>query len=165
MTAPLPQLLAAYSPEFPCLLEGAANYRPLLAKTFEGDEVKQYIELRTPQYRDYDERDEPRVTARSATVRGVPGCPTRRSRSVRNRSTTAPTATRTRRRASRRFAAHVAGLRGGDGQPCPAGTPASEAEQAVINAMLAGETGRAVDSYGSLGSLLYGPVVRGGDGS
>ena len=45
------------------------------------------------------------------------------------------------------------------------GYAGTEAEQDVINAMLAGEPGRAADSYGSLGSLLYGPVVRGGDGS
>ncbi len=45
------------------------------------------------------------------------------------------------------------------------GYAGSEAEKAVINAILAGQTGRSADGYGSLGSLLYGPVVRGGDGS
>ena len=45
------------------------------------------------------------------------------------------------------------------------GYAGTDAEKAIINALLAGETGRAADSYGALGSLLYGPVVRGGDGS
>ena len=44
------------------------------------------------------------------------------------------------------------------------GYAGTAAEQAIINALLAGDSGRAADSYGSLGSLLYGPVVRGGDG-
>jgi phospholipid/cholesterol/gamma-HCH transport system substrate-binding protein len=32
----------------------------------------------------------------------------------------------------------------------------------VVNAMLAGESGHDPSSYGSLGTLLYGPVVREG---
>ncbi len=35
-------------------------------------------------------------------------------------------------------------------------------EQQVVNALLSEESGRPADDYGSLGSLLYGPVVRGG---
>ena len=42
------------------------------------------------------------------------------------------------------------------------GYAGTEAEKAIVNALLAGETGRAASSYGALGSLLYGPVVRGG---
>ena len=53
-------LLAEYSPEFPCLIKGAANYAPILSKTFEGDWVKQYIEFFNPQWRAFDERDTPR---------------------------------------------------------------------------------------------------------
>ncbi|WP_278256016.1 MCE family protein [Nocardioides convexus] len=59
VTAPVIGLLAKYSPEFPCLIRGAANYEPILSKTFEGDVVKQYIEIGAPQYRVYDERDLP----------------------------------------------------------------------------------------------------------
>lgn len=39
-----------------------------------------------------------------------------------------------------------------------AGTPG---DQQVLNALLAGRSGRDAGAYGSLGSLLYGPVVRG----
>ncbi len=59
VTEPILKLLATYSPEFPCLLDGLATYRPKLSKTFEGDKVKQYIQVPAPQYRVYDERDRP----------------------------------------------------------------------------------------------------------
>jgi phospholipid/cholesterol/gamma-HCH transport system substrate-binding protein len=39
-----------------------------------------------------------------------------------------------------------------------AGTPG---DQAIVNAILAGRTGRPADSYGALGPLMYGAVVRG----
>ncbi|MDP2774650.1 MAG: hypothetical protein Q8O61_13945, partial [Nocardioides sp.] len=51
----------------------------------------------------------------------------------------------------------------GFGAGMSSGYAGSEAEQAIVNAMLAGESGKPVDSYGSLGSLLYGPVLQGGD--
>ncbi len=34
-------------------------------------------------------------------------------------------------------------------------------DQQVLNALLAGRSGRDARTYGALGSLLYGPVVRG----
>jgi phospholipid/cholesterol/gamma-HCH transport system substrate-binding protein len=36
----------------------------------------------------------------------------------------------------------------------------TRAEQHLLNAMLAQRTGASPDRYGSLGSLLYGPLVR-----
>jgi phospholipid/cholesterol/gamma-HCH transport system substrate-binding protein len=53
----------------------------------------------------------------------------------------------------------------GLGDANASGYAGTEAEKSIINALLAGETGRAADTYGALGSLLYGPVVRGGDAS
>ncbi len=44
------------------------------------------------------------------------------------------------------------------------GYAGTEGEQQVVNALLSGESGRPADDYGSLGSLLFGPVVRGGEG-
>jgi phospholipid/cholesterol/gamma-HCH transport system substrate-binding protein len=41
----------------------------------------------------------------------------------------------------------------------PAGT---DGDKEVVNALLASRSGRTADSYGALGSLLYGPVVRQG---
>ena len=45
------------------------------------------------------------------------------------------------------------------------GFAGSPADQAILNALLATESGRAADSYGALGAIVYGPVVRGGDRS
>src|SRR3954447_5198373 len=59
VTEPVLRLLAVYSPEFPCLIEGAAKYAPRLAKTFEGNQVKQYIEFGTAQYDAYGPQDRP----------------------------------------------------------------------------------------------------------
>ncbi|MDN5746403.1 MAG: MCE family protein, partial [Nocardioidaceae bacterium] len=59
VTEPVVALLAEYSPEFPCLIRGAANYEPILSKTFSGNVVKQYIEFFQPQKRHYDKRDLP----------------------------------------------------------------------------------------------------------
>jgi phospholipid/cholesterol/gamma-HCH transport system substrate-binding protein len=42
------------------------------------------------------------------------------------------------------------------------GYAGTDADRAVINALLASRTGRPVDSYRSLPSLMYGPLVRDG---
>ena len=53
VTEPVLKLLAVYSPEFPCLIEGAAKYAPRLAKTFEGNQIKRGILRDFPtRYRD-----------------------------------------------------------------------------------------------------------------
>jgi phospholipid/cholesterol/gamma-HCH transport system substrate-binding protein len=158
VTEPLLKLLAVYSPEFPCLLKGAARYEPILSRTFEGNEIKQFIEFGTNQYRAYTADDlpeygevghgpwcqglpDPKIPAdpidldegvEAYDVSPVPGV---------GRSATGTSSSMT------------------------SGFAGSAADQAIINALLAGETGRAAESYGALGSLIYGPVVRGGDSS
>jgi phospholipid/cholesterol/gamma-HCH transport system substrate-binding protein len=42
------------------------------------------------------------------------------------------------------------------------GLAGSPADQEIINALLADRSGHSVDTYGALGPLMYGPVVRGG---
>jgi phospholipid/cholesterol/gamma-HCH transport system substrate-binding protein len=165
VTAPILKLLAAYSPEFPCLIEGAADYKPLLAKTFEGNEVKQYIELFTPQYEAYGPDDIPEYgeIGHGPWCAGLPNPAIPAGPNSFDDGTdidedpptnVIPGSART-----------SPGFDGGATQSMSSGYAGSEAEKAVINAMLAGQTGRTADGYGSLGSLLYGPVVRGGDGS
>ena len=158
VTEPVLKLLAVYSPEFPCLIKGAAKYAPRLAKTFEGNQVKQYIEFGTAQYDAYHRRrpaalrrgrarplvrrpPEPRGPGRPAGVRGGHG------------HRRAPADQRRAHLHQRGCPAHHQRLR------------RHRRREGDLNALLAGQTGRAADSYGSLGSLLYGPVVRGGDGS
>jgi phospholipid/cholesterol/gamma-HCH transport system substrate-binding protein len=50
----------------------------------------------------------------------------------------------------------------GFGPGMSSGYAGTAGDRAVLNALLADASGRPADSYGSLGSLLYGPVVRGG---
>ena len=72
---PILSLLDKYSPEYNCLLRGIAAYKPILAKTFEGGLVKQYIEFPTTQRRGYDQRDLPGVR-RHAAARAATACRT-----------------------------------------------------------------------------------------
>ncbi|MET0999283.1 MAG: MCE family protein [Marmoricola sp.] len=56
---PLLRLLDTYSPEFPCLLKGAARYAGRLNEIFSGGRVRQSMSLAATQRRPYDERDLP----------------------------------------------------------------------------------------------------------
>jgi phospholipid/cholesterol/gamma-HCH transport system substrate-binding protein len=59
LSVPFLEVLDKYSQEYDCLLRGIAAYKPVLAKTFEGGRVKQFIEFPTTQVRGYDQRDIP----------------------------------------------------------------------------------------------------------
>ena len=148
VTEPMLRLLAVYSPELPCLLRGAARYAPRLARTFEGNQVKQYIEFGTAQYRAYDERDRPEYgeVGHGPWCLGLPNPPVP--------------------------APPIALDDGSDLDSNPPTSPlpglgrvgtdysGSAGEQQILNALLAQRSGLAADSYGSLGSLMYGPLVR-----
>lgn len=76
LSVPTLALLDKYSPEYDCLLRGIARYKPILAKTFEGGEVKQYIEFPTTQHRAYDQRDLPEYRdTRGPRCYGMPNNP------------------------------------------------------------------------------------------
>lgn len=157
VTAPVIDLLAEYSPEFPCLIRGAANYAPILSKTFEGNVVKQYIEFFQPQFRPYDERDLPQYgeVGHGPWCAGLPDFkipgtphPLDQGSDIDELGGFSPLP-----------------LQGLLGRPnaIDSGYAGSAAEQSLVNAMLAGESGTDDPSaYGALGSLLYGPVVREG---
>ncbi len=154
VTEPVLKLLAMYSPEFPCLLKGAAKYAPVLAKSFGGNQVKQFLEFGTAQYEPYHADDRP-VYGEIGHGPWCSGLPNpdipigpvafKDGTDIDSNPPTSSLPTQGRSNAS--------------------GYAGTEAEKAIVNALLAGETGRAADSYGALGSLLYGPVVRGGDAS
>jgi phospholipid/cholesterol/gamma-HCH transport system substrate-binding protein len=141
VTEPMLRLLAVYSPEFPCLIKGAARYRPRLARTFEGNQIKQYIEFGTAQYRAYGE------VGHGPWCLGLPYPPVPSppialddGSDVDDHPPTSPIPG-----SANRVGVDYSG---------------SEGEQQVVNALLAQRSGRAADSYGSLGSLMYGPLVR-----
>ncbi|GAA1541952.1 MCE family protein [Nocardioides humi] len=156
VTAPVLDLLAEYSPEFPCLIRGAANYEPILSKTFEGNVVKQYIEFFQPQFRPFDERDLPTYgeVGHGPWCAGLPNFTVPGKKNPLNQGSDI----------DEKGGFSPLPLQGIIGRPSAidSGYAGSTAEQRVVNAMLAGETGQDPASYGALGSLLYGPVVREG---
>ena len=155
VTEPLLRLLAVYSPEYPCLIKGAANYRPRLAKVFRGNMIRQYFVFNAPQYRAYDRRDRPVYgeIGRGPWCLGLPTPPEpvgpQPLRDGTDQDDEPPSST----------FPNPAGLP----LPISSGLAGSEGDQAVVNAMLAARSGRSPDSYGSLGALMYGPTVRGGE--
>jgi phospholipid/cholesterol/gamma-HCH transport system substrate-binding protein len=161
VTEPVLELLAVYSPEYPCLIEGAAKYAPRLAQTFEGNQIKQYIEFGTAQYDSYHPDDRPIYgeVGHGPWCDGlpdpeVPNDPAafKQGSDIDENPPTSDLPTLISGGASR----------SAFGGSTASGYAGTDAEKAVVNALLAGETGRAADSYGAFGSLLYGPVVRGG---
>ncbi|MBM9460603.1 MCE family protein [Nocardioides sp. zg-536] len=158
VTEPVLALLAEYSPQFPCLIRGAANYEPILSKTFEGNWVKQYIELGSPQYRVFDETDLPEYgeVGHGPWCLGLPNfkvpgdpAPLDQGSDIDERGGYLPVP--------------VPGAKNPKGVGhIDSGYAGSLAEQQVINAMLADGSGRQPGAYGALGPLLYGPVVREG---
>ncbi len=152
---PVMALLAEYSPEFPCLIEGAADYAPILARTFEGNQVKQYIQvLGNAQSRVYTEKDLPEYgeVGHGPWCLGLPDNP------VKNPRLALENGTDVDENPPDSPLPHLGVLPSGD---IDTGFTGTEAEQQVINALLADRTGREAATYDSLGTLLYGPVVRG----
>jgi phospholipid/cholesterol/gamma-HCH transport system substrate-binding protein len=151
VTEPILQLLATYSPEFPCLLKGAARYRPRLASVFQGNMIRQHFVFNTPQYREYDRRDTPVYgeVGHGPWCLGLPNPPVPIGPQPLDDGTpqdnNPPQSTAPRPPFSPQ-----------------SGFAGSPADQEIINALLADRSGRSVDTYGALGPLMYGPVVRGG---
>jgi phospholipid/cholesterol/gamma-HCH transport system substrate-binding protein len=151
VSEPVLKVLAVYSPEFPCLIKGAARYAPRLARTFEGNQVKQYLELGTPQYRAYDERDRPTYgeVGHGPWCLGLPNPPVPAPPVALDQGSDLdehpPTSAVPDLLGLNRVGADYSGSAG---------------EQQIINAMLADRSGSAAQAYGALGSLLYGPLVR-----
>jgi phospholipid/cholesterol/gamma-HCH transport system substrate-binding protein len=152
VTEPVLALLHTYSPEFPCLIKGAARYAPILSKTFEGNVVKQFIEIGNAQYRHFDERDLPThgEVGHGPWCVGLPNFqvpatphPLDQGSDIDENPPTSP-------------------FPGGPDLNLTSGFAGSTGDQQVVNALLATQSGNKPDQYGALGSLLYGPVVRDG---
>lgn len=153
VTEPVLRLLAVYSPELPCLIKGAARYAPRLARTFEGDQIKQYLEVGTPQYSAYDEDDRPTY----GEVGHGPWCLGLPNPQVPIQPTPLDQGSDIDENPPTALVPDYFGLNrpGVD-------YSGTEGEQAIVNALLAAHTGESADSYGSLGALMYGPLVRQG---
>ncbi|GAB3860244.1 MCE family protein [Nocardioides maradonensis] len=153
LTVPMADLLARYSPEFPCLIKGAAAYAPILSKTFEGGWVKQFIEFFNPQYHVYRKSD----AIQFGEVGHGPWC-----LGLPNFTVPSP---------NWKLKQGIQQVQNPPSDITPlspwipsasidSGTAGTPGDRQVIDAMLADSSGHQPSSYGALGSLLYGPVVR-----
>lgn len=151
ITRPMADLLATYSPEFPCLIQGAAKFNGRLSRVFEGGRVKQFITVPTPQYRNYDESDRPVYgeVGHGPWCLGLPNVKGPQKAIGLDNGTDQDEDRPTGLAPFPLLFSGASSTMGG-----------SQAEQQVINAMLASRSGRPAGSYGALGSLLYGPAVR-----
>jgi len=157
VSEPVLALLEEYSPEFTCLLKGAANYEPILSKTFEGDWVNQHIELLNPQWRAFDERDRPRY----GEVGHGPWCAGLPKFTVPYKPTPLDQGSPLDENPPRSPVPNL-GVFQPDWLNLTSGYAGTDDDKVVVNTMLASQTGARPGDYGSLGSLLYGPVVREG---
>jgi len=152
VTAPILNLLAVYSPEFPCLLKGLDRYTDYLNDMFSGQRVKQYVELNATQREGYKPEDRPQY----GEIGHGPWCLGLPYPSV---------------------PIGPMKLKNGDDYSVDESSPlnlftngidrtsmgytGTEADQRVVSAVLAAESGNSADSYGGMSSLMYGPLIRG----
>lgn len=160
LSEPTLALLDTYAPEYPCLFKGIDRYSHNLGEIFKGDTIRQMLELGATQKSPYDENDRPVYGehGRGPLCHGLP---------------------------FPKVPADPFPLRDGsdnDSNPSqsqvPGGEPSSsrqlmqsfsvtsgfagtQAEQDVVNAVLATRTGRPADSFAPVTTLLYGPLLRG----
>ena len=156
VTEPMLALLHTYSPEFPCLLRGAAAYAPILSKTFEGNVVKQYMELGNAQFRHFDESDlmEYGEVGHGPWCLGLPDFKIPGDRVPLDNGSDIDEKPPTSMIPSFGALPDI---------DLTSGFAGSQGDQEVVNALLATRTGKQAEEYGALGSLLYGPVVRKGE--
>lgn len=153
LTEPVTRLLATYSPELPCLLVGLDKYRDRLLGIFRNGKVHQKMFLGTPQYHAYTPAEKPVFgeVGHGPWCLGLPNPaipadpqPLDDGTLQDDNPPTSPLPPQL-----------------GSNLPSSSGFAGTEGDQAIINALLAGRTGRPADDYGSLPALMYGPVVRG----
>jgi phospholipid/cholesterol/gamma-HCH transport system substrate-binding protein len=155
VTEPILALLHTYSPQFPCLIKGAAAYAPILSRTFEGNAVKQYFEFGNAQFRHFDESDfmEYGEVGHGPWCVGLPRfkvpadrVPLDNGSDIDENPPTSP----------------IPNFGALPDIDLTSGFAGTEADQEIVNALLADRSGKQPDEYGALGPLLYGPVVREG---
>lgn len=155
VTAPVMEVLAAYAPQYPCLLRGLDRYEPLLAKTFQDNRIRQYVELITPQNRPYTEEDAPTYgeVGTGPRCRGLPNPPVPSpgySLDQGSAKDENPTS-------------NVVPLLPVSGGNHTSGLAGTEGERQVVNTLLSARSGRSADRYASMPAMFYAPMLRGED--
>lgn len=151
---PVLRLLATYSPELPCLLIGLDKYRTRLLGIFRDGKVHQKMFTGTPQYHAYTPQERPVYgeVGHGPWCLGLPSPKIPADPQSLDDGTlqddNPPTSP-------------FPPLPGGRYAPTSSGFAGTTGDKAIINALMAGNSGRPADSYGSLPALMFGPVVRG----
>lgn len=160
VSRPVLALLDVYAPEYPCLIKGIDRYEERLGEIFEGDRIKQYIETGAAQDRAYDQRDRPVYgeVGHGPWCLGLPNPP------VPAPPQPLADGSDIDSRPGNSFAPG-----GEESEPdfsqssfgTSSGFAGTEAEQAVVNSLLAAQSGKPADEIPAVATLLYGPLVRG----
>jgi len=138
VSRPVLDLLAAYAPEYPCLLDGAVALEPGAEKVFATGEMHITLEIVKDQGKYVAGRDDPEYAAHDGpNCRGLP-------------SPTVPFP-----------ATSVNDGYGGDGTPVSMGIAGTAEEQDVVKPIVAEATGVRVDQVPDIAVLLWGPLLRG----
>jgi phospholipid/cholesterol/gamma-HCH transport system substrate-binding protein len=158
---PILELLARYSPMYPCLLDGLARFEPLLEEAFSTGAL--HITLETVRDRGkYVPGEEPRNLARSG-----PNCHGMPKVQRPYRGPNIPDGSRPRGEGS------LDGAGPPGGPPDPAGFSAAgrpdldlgvtggPAERSLLSALLAPTLGTAAEAVPDLSTLLFAPLARG----
>jgi phospholipid/cholesterol/gamma-HCH transport system substrate-binding protein len=160
VSRPTLALLDTYSPEYPCLIKGIAKYDKLLSATFGNGRIHQYIEFGADQDRGYEPRDRP-VYGEIGHGPWCSGLP--------NPEVPAPPITfdegtnidEQDKRGTSSLPTELQPYFTSSSFEPSSGFAGTEAEQTVVNTLLAARTGRSADEIGDVSTLLYGPLVRG----
>lgn len=153
LTEPLTDLLAVYSPQYPCLFQGMAKYDDYLNDMFSGQRVKQYAELVPTQREGFKEEDRPVYgeIGRGPRCHGLPTQPTELPPyDINNGDNGSIDKTNPLNWLSGAAFARTSNQYAG-----------TEAEQYAVNAILAARSGRPIDEYGALSAIVYAPLVKG----
>jgi phospholipid/cholesterol/gamma-HCH transport system substrate-binding protein len=138
VSRPVLSLLATYSPEYPCLLEGAVALEPAAEKVFATGQMHITLEMVKDQGKYVAGRDNPEYAAHDGpNCRGLP-------------SPAVPFP-----------GASIDDGYGGNGTPVSMGIAGTHEEQDVVNPIVAEATGVRVDQVPDIAVLLWGPLLRG----
>jgi phospholipid/cholesterol/gamma-HCH transport system substrate-binding protein len=161
VSRPTLALLDTYSPEYPCLIRGIAEYDKLLSATFDNGRIHQYIEFGADQDRGYKPKDRP-VYGESGHGPWCSGLP---DPVVPAPPITFDEGTDIDEEDKRQTSPFPQ-----EGPPSffapssfdpSSGFAGTEAEQTVVNALVTEQAGLPMDRIGDVTTLLYGPLVRG----
>ena len=149
VSRPVLDLLAVYSPEYPCVLRGVVALQPRAEEVFAGGSMHITLEITKDSGKYVAGRDEPVYGAHNGpSCRGLPD--------------PAVPAPETRLADGYDYGGPRTPLAGAAlAAPPDMGIAGTAAERAVVKPLVAATTGRSVDDVPDLAVLLWGPLMRG----